>query len=57
MAKVRRNDTSNSHRLAECVLSKGLLAADESTGSIAKRLGSVGKENTPENRREWRDVL
>ena len=36
---------------------KGLLAADESTGSIKKRLEKVGKENTDDNRREWRDVL
>ncbi|KAL2392386.1 Fructose-bisphosphate aldolase C [Exophiala dermatitidis] len=36
---------------------KGLLAADESTGSIKKRLEKVGKENTEDNRREWRDVL
>lgn len=36
---------------------KGLLAADESTGSIKKRLESVGKENNEDNRREWRDVL
>ncbi|KAK9894069.1 fructose-bisphosphate aldolase class-I [Cystobasidium minutum MCA 4210] len=36
---------------------KGLLAADESTGSIKKRLEGVGKENTEDNRREWRDLL
>jgi fructose-bisphosphate aldolase class I len=36
---------------------KGLLAADESTGSIKKRLEKVGKGNTEDNRREWRDVL
>ena len=36
---------------------KGLLAADESTGSIKRRFEDVGKENTDDNRREWRDVL
>jgi fructose-bisphosphate aldolase, class I len=36
---------------------KGLLAADESTGSIKKRLAAVDKENTEDNRREWRDML
>ena len=36
---------------------KGLLAADESTGSIKKRLAQVGKDNTEDNRREWRDML
>lgn len=36
---------------------KGLLAADESTGSIKKRLESVGKENNDDNRREWQDLM
>src|SRR5688572_25330973 len=36
---------------------KGILAADESTGSIQKRLDSVGVESTEENRRAYRDVL
>jgi fructose-bisphosphate aldolase class I len=36
---------------------KGLLAADESTGSIKKRLAAVNKENTEDNRREWRDMM
>ncbi|XP_060112794.1 fructose-bisphosphate aldolase A isoform X1 [Heteronotia binoei] len=36
---------------------KGILAADESTGSIAKRLSSIGTENTEENRRYYRQLL
>ena len=28
----------------------GILAADESTGTMGKRLASVGQENTEENR-------
>ncbi|XP_074160645.1 fructose-bisphosphate aldolase A isoform X4 [Sminthopsis crassicaudata] len=36
---------------------KGILAADESTGSIAKRLQSIGTENTEENRRLYRQLL
>jgi fructose-bisphosphate aldolase class I len=36
---------------------KGLLAADESIGSIEKRFKAVGLENTEERRREWRDLL
>ncbi|EDM17378.1 aldolase A, isoform CRA_a [Rattus norvegicus] len=36
---------------------KGILAADESTGSIAKRLQSIGTENTEENRRFYRQLL
>lgn len=36
---------------------KGILAADESTGSMAKRLQSIGLENNAENRRLYRQVL
>jgi fructose-bisphosphate aldolase class I len=36
---------------------RGLLAADESTGTIEKRLASVKVENTEENRRAYRDML
>lgn len=36
---------------------KGLLAADESSGTIAKRLASCGAENSEENRRGYRELL
>jgi fructose-bisphosphate aldolase class I len=36
---------------------KGLLAADESSGTIKKRFDSVGVECTEENRRAWRELL
>ena len=36
---------------------KGILAADESTGTIAKRLASIGAENTEDNRRDYRELL
>ncbi|ELK29576.1 Fructose-bisphosphate aldolase A [Myotis davidii] len=38
--------------IARCITAPGkaILAADESTGSIAKRLQSTGTENTEENR-------
>ena len=36
---------------------KGILAIDESTGTIAKRLGSVNVENTEENRLDYRSML
>lgn len=36
---------------------KGILAADESTGTIAKRLSSVGVESTAETRRAYREIL
>ena len=36
---------------------KGLLAADESSGTIKKRFDGVGVECTEETRRAWRDLL
>ncbi|HEX7259982.1 MAG TPA: class I fructose-bisphosphate aldolase, partial [Candidatus Saccharimonadia bacterium] len=36
---------------------KGLLAADESTATIAKRFESVGMENSEEHRRQYRQLL
>ncbi len=36
---------------------KGILAADESTGTIAKRFDSIGVESTEENRRFYRQLL
>lgn len=36
---------------------KGILAADESTGTIGKRLKSINIENTEDNRRDWREML
>ena len=36
---------------------KGILAADESTGSIQKRFEAVGVESTPETPRAYRELL
>jgi len=36
---------------------KGILAADESTGTIEKRFKSINVENAEENRRAYRDLL
>ena len=36
---------------------KGILAIDESDGTAGKRLDMVHLENTPENRREWREIM
>src|ERR671924_1973174 len=36
---------------------KGILAADESDGTIKKRFDSIGVESTEENRRAYRDML
>merc|ERR1719343_1262288 len=36
---------------------KGLLACDESTGTVGARLESIGLENNEDNRRTWRNLL
>merc|ERR1719355_506475 len=36
---------------------KGLLACDESTGTVGTRLESIGLENNEDNRRAWRNLL
>ena len=36
---------------------KGILAVDESTKTIGKRLGSIGVENTEANRQAYRGML
>src|SRR5213592_3042868 len=47
------------HETAKALVAegKGILAADESTGTIKKRLDSIGVESTEENRRAYRDLL
>lgn len=42
---------------AICALGKGILAADESTGTIGQRFAGIGAENTEENRRKYRQLL
>lgn len=36
---------------------KGILAADESTGTMKKRLDAIGVVSTPENRSLWREIM
>ena len=36
---------------------KGILAADESTGTIGQRFAGINVENTEENRRAFRELL
>ncbi len=47
------------HDIATAIVAenKGILAADESTGTIAKRFDSIGVESTEENRRFYRQLL
>src|SRR5919106_4908081 len=47
------------HETARAIVAddKGILAADESSGTIKKRFDSVGVESTEENRRFYRGLL
>jgi fructose-bisphosphate aldolase, class I len=47
------------HKVAEAmtVPGKGILAADESTGTIKKRFDAIGVESTPDTRRDYRELL
>ncbi len=47
------------HETARAIVAdhKGILAADESTGTITKRFDSIGVESTEENRRFYRQLL
>ena len=51
--------TSQLHETARAIVAdhKGILAADESTGTIKKRFDSIGVESTEENRRFYRQLL
>ena len=40
-----------------CAKGKGILAADESTGTIGKRFDQISVENTEPNRRAYRELL
>jgi len=55
---MRMDTTQLQHTVAAMVHApKGLLAADESNPTIAKRFASIGLESTEANRRAWRNVL
>src|SRR6476619_3889647 len=54
--------TMNKDQLAEIAKAmvtggKGILAADESSGTIKKRFDAIGVESTPENRRDYREFM
>lgn len=46
-------------RIAQAIVApgKGILAADESVGTMGKRLADIGAENTDDNRRQYRQLL
>ena len=52
-------DIAELNRVATAMVAprKGLLAADESGGTIAKRFAAIGVESTEESRRDYRELL
>ena len=50
-------DELNKIALAMVAPGKGILAADESSGTIKKRFDSIGVESTEDNRRDYREML
>src|ERR1051325_899527 len=57
--KERTMKTDNLESIAKKLVApgKGILAADESSGTIEKRLKSISVPSTEENRRAYREVL
>src|SRR5690348_11356225 len=47
------------HKVAEAMTApgKGILAADESTGTIKRRFDAIGVESTADSRRDYRELL
>ncbi|MGE3142400.1 MAG: class I fructose-bisphosphate aldolase [Hyphomonadaceae bacterium] len=47
------------NKVAEAMVApgRGILAADESTGTIQKRFDAIAVENTEENRRDYRELM
>lgn len=52
-------DTEDLRSIAKALVApgKGILAADESTGTIKKRFDTIGVESNPENHRVYRQLL
>ena len=51
--------TAQLEQIAQAIVAdgKGILAADESTGTIKKRFDSIGAESTEDTRRDYREML
>jgi len=49
--------SDNLQDIAKKIVSKTILAADESSGTIKKRFDTIGVESNPENNRTYRQIL
>src|SRR6478752_10593518 len=57
MATMAETQTLEEIARALVAPGKGILAADESDGTIKKRFDSIGVDSTEDNRRAYRDML
>src|SRR5512143_3745754 len=57
MEKAMKLDELNKVAQAMVAPGKGILAADESSGTIKKRFDAIGVESTEDNRRDYRELL
>src|SRR6478736_8727581 len=57
MATIAETQTLEETARALVAPGKGILAADESDGTIKKRFDSIGLDSTEDNRRAYRDLL
>src|SRR6187401_1266624 len=57
MEKAMKLDELNKVAQAMVASGKGILAADESSGTIKKRFDAIGVESTEDNRRDYREML
>jgi fructose-bisphosphate aldolase class I len=57
MEEIMDPDALNKVAQAMVAPGRGILAADESTGTIKKRFDAIGVESTEDNRRDYRELL
>jgi len=57
MEEIMNLDELNKVARGMVASGKGILAADESSGTIKKRFDSIGVESTEDNRRDYREML
>jgi fructose-bisphosphate aldolase, class I len=59
MTKEAAMNLAELNKVAEAMVApgRGILAADESSGTIKKRFDSIGVESTADNRRDYRELL
>jgi len=57
MEEIMNLDELNKIAQAMVASGKGILAADESSGTIKKRFDAIGVESTEDNRRDYREML